>query len=115
MALKDLTLESLAETQLQGMFSEALSTVETSLEKDSDIKGARTINIALTFTPTERAGIIHADMQVKTSTPSRKVMSIAALENRVLKIDTISNDAQQPDIFDGKNIIEMKKAQVSGG
>lgn len=110
--LNDLSLSSLAQTKLAGQFEEALQAITESLKKDGDVQGERSITIRLGFKPDDR-GFVTADMSVTASTPKRKVKTIAALDGGKLKIDTISNDAQQPDIFDGENVVNIKT--VKGG
>lgn len=97
--LKTLSMESLGETVLAGQFAEAMSAIQESFEKDKDIAGARTITIKMSFIPDDR-GHIKVDMDCTYNTPSRKVKTIAILESGTLKIDTLSNDARQPDLYD---------------
>lgn len=100
--LKELTLASLGETRLAELFEESMGTIRESLANDSDVQGARTLTIKLSFTPNER-GYVDSDMTVAASTPNRKVKSMAAFEEGKLKIDTVSDDASQPDMFDEDN------------
>lgn len=94
-------MQSLGETVLAGQFAEAMASVQESFEKDKDIAGARNIIIKLSFVPDDR-GHIKVDMDCTCSTPNRKVKTIAVMEGGTLKIDTLSNDARQPDIFDNE-------------
>lgn len=115
--LKDLTLSSLGETKLDELFREALTHIENSLDADKDIKGKRSISISLAFEPNEH-GYISVDMSVRYRTPEREVKTIATLEDSSLKIDTVSGDARQPDLYDagagdGK-VIDLKK-RIEGG
>lgn len=114
--LKDLSLSTLAETKLQGQFLEALGIVNKSLEKEGDISGVRTISIKLAFTPNER-GYINVDMSCNANVPGRRVLTIAALEDKTLRIDTLSNDAQQPSLLERaieeKKVIKLNQKEVA--
>lgn len=100
MSLKEMSLQTLQETVLNGQFTEAMSQVIESIERDKDVQGDRSITIKISFKPGDR-GVINADMSCQANTPGRKVKSIAILEHGILKIDTLSNDARQPDLYDG--------------
>jgi len=109
--LKDLTLAALSETKMQAMFSEALAAVETSMEKDSDLSGERTITMKMKFKPNTR-GYVEVDMSCTCNTPNREIRTFASMKEGVLQIDTFSNDATQPDMLElPENVIQMKKAQ----
>lgn len=99
MSLETMSLQTLQQTVLNGQFTEAMSEIINSLERDKDVTGERSVTIKISFRPGDR-GIINADMSCAASTPGRKVKSIAVLEHGVLKIDTLSNDARQPDLYD---------------
>lgn len=106
--LKEFSLATLGETKVAPQFAEGMAMILESLEKDKDIKGKRSISIDVSFTPDDR-GIVMVDMAVKASTPHRTVKTIAMLEDKNLKIDVVSNDAQQPDIFDDERIAYIKQ------
>jgi len=101
MSLQTMSLESLQQTVLNGQFTEAMSEIIESLERDKDVAGERSVSIKISFKPGDR-GIINADMSCQANTPGRKVKTIAVLEHGILKIDTVSGDARQPDMYDGQ-------------
>ena len=115
--LKELSMESLAETKLAAMFDEAVRIVNESFEKDTDVQGKRSIVLRIDFKPNEH-GYVDAEMSVHASTPKRKVKSLASFDEGVLKIDTISNDARQPSLMDQEEmgkVVKIKEGGISNG
>jgi len=111
MSLQGLTLQSLGNTKLAEQFAEAVLELHKSFETDADVSGERSITIKLGMK--RDSGAIIVDMGCTYATPSRKVKTIAVLEHGTIKVDTISNDARQPDIFD--NVKPITGAKSQGG
>jgi hypothetical protein len=114
--LEKFSLDALQRTKVGAEFEEALKTVQESFVKDRDVAGARAITLTIEFN-TNAAGEKYrtAEMKVSVKTPRRSMKSIAVLdEHGQLKIDTTSNDARQPELFDqGQGSGELKL--VDGG
>jgi len=110
MPLEDLSLSALERTNLGKQFSEALAAIEDSFEKDADVAGERSINIKMSFNPTD-GSYVSVLLACSYATPRRKVKTIGTITDGILKIDTISNDVRQPDLLDSTKIINFKEAQ----
>lgn len=111
MALKELTLESLAETKLGPLFRKAMNEVLFSLYEEADIQGKRSLSIDIVFDP-KNDGLVMATFECSHRVPGRKVSSFATLENHGIKIDTVSGDAKQPDLLEatGTNVTSITEA-----
>lgn len=95
--LEDISLGALQRTKINEEFEKGIKEIAKSIEEDGDIGKKREISLAITFLP--EGGYITTEMIIGVKTPRRMVKSIAALEGNI-KIDTVSNDARQPDLFD---------------
>lgn len=110
--LKEISLQSLAETKLKEMFQTALNEVSFSLSEHKDIPGARSISIDITFK--QMNGYIDTELACTHKVPGRKVHAIAAMETTgCMKIDTLSGDARQPDLLEhaGANVTSIDDAR----
>lgn len=110
--LKDLTLESLAETKLGPLFKKHLDEVLFSLCHEADIQGKRSLSIDITFDPKDK-GLVITTFECSHKTPGRKVSSFATLESDAsIKIDTVSGDARQGDLLEatGANVTSITEA-----
>jgi hypothetical protein len=96
--LENFTLASLEKTKLQPLFLNSLNQVLFSLIHESDIDGNRSISIDLTFKPKD--GYVITSMECSHKVPGRSASAIATLDGEMLKIDTVSGDARQLDMFD---------------
>ncbi len=105
--LEDLNLKSLDKTRAGELFIEGVKEVEKSYEKNGDVEGARSVTLKVSFN--KDGNMVIADMSVAVSTPSRKVKTIAAIDETGLKIDTQSNDARQP-VLTGLDEKESKES-----
>ncbi|MCK5236922.1 MAG: hypothetical protein KAR06_08050 [Deltaproteobacteria bacterium] len=114
--LVNMNLEQLGKTDLRHLFDEARAMVERSLIEDKDVGGKREINIKLGFERTE-TGHISISMACSTKTPTRALKSLGTLnEAGHLAIDTVSNDARQPDLLDeGAGAPEETPQHATGG
>lgn len=102
MGLEKFSLDALNRTKVGAEFEVALETVQESFVKDKDVAGARSITLTIEFNA-NAAGEKYrtAEMKVSVKTPRRSTKSIAVLdENGQLRIDTTSNDARQPELFE---------------
>ena len=95
--LENMSLSSLEKTKLNPLFLKALNEVLFSIIHEADITGARSITIDLTFKPKD--GYVITTMECSHKVPGRSVSAIATLDKDMLKIDTVSNDARQPDMI----------------
>lgn len=98
MALEDLTLETLGKSKLKPLFQTAMNEVLFSLTEEADVPGDRSITVKLTMKP--RDGYVITEMSCKAAVPGRTVAAITTLEDQRLKIDTVSGDSRQPDLYD---------------
>lgn len=114
MALKELTLESLAETKLGPLFRKAMNEVLFSLYEEADITGKRSLTIDIVFEP-KNDGLVITTLECSHKVPGRKVSSFATLENHGIKIDTVSGDARQGDLLEatGTNVTSITEAPSS--
>lgn len=102
MSLEKFSLDALSKTGVGQEFQQALEAVQESFVKDLDVAGARSITLTIEFTA-NAAGKKYrtAEMKVSVKTPRRNTKSIAVLDdNGQLRIDTTSNDARQPELFE---------------
>lgn len=113
MALEKLTLASLEKTKLKNMFDGAMDEVLHSLCHDKDVPGDRGITVKLAFK--QKDGYIITAMKCTASVPGREVSTIASLEDdQTLKIDTVSQDARQPDLYDNDKVTPISAAKKEG-
>jgi|SRR3990172_12454945 len=92
-----LSLSSLEKTKLQPLFLKALNEVIWSITRETDIPGNRSISIDITFKPKD--GYVITTLECSHKVPGRSVSTIATLDNDMMKIDTVSGDARQPDMI----------------
>lgn len=98
MALKKMSLSTIAETATGRLFDDHLKEVIKSLEKDVDINVARSINLKITLKPD--GGYLRTCAEVSVKTPNRSISSMAKNEDGAIKIDTFSEDVQQGDLLE---------------
>ena len=111
MALEPITLESLGKTELNELFQEAVREVSKSIADPKKIPGKRSISIDLTFDPKEN-GFMMTTMECTAKVPGRKVSGMASYKEDTVRIDTVSNDARQPDLLEhaGANVKSISQA-----
>ena len=112
MALKELTLSALEDTKLKEMFQEKMNEISFSLSKDADVPGDRKIWIEMTFSPKD--GYLITTYECGAKMPGRKVSSIATFEDHKIKIDTVSGDSRQPDLYDNHKVTPITAAKKEG-
>lgn len=97
--LVNANLSNIAEGRVEWEFQEALRKVISAYEEEL-LDGKCTITIALDFSKKEGSPWVNMTSTVKTSTPNRKQSSVLALKEGSFRVETTSDNAQEPGLFE---------------
>lgn len=103
--LKDVTLTNLSEGQVEQKFQEVLGEAMNAWAEGRGGKCRITISIELK--PHDSGAFVALAAKTKISLPDRATSSVLMLKDGRLKVETTSNDAREPGLFEHENVVPL--------